>query len=333
MENYSNNITYGDYDGTDSSYCSGSSDGIESSAGKGAYRKVFKGIDISEFNIVESLEKLIGVISFIIIRLGYGSDFSTQDDRVFNSVSEKCEKLGIPYGVYLYSYARNTEMAKSEAAHALRLLNGKKISCGVWLDLEDDTLPQDSKTLTDIALEFCGELEDNGFGCGIYSTPYWFMNRLDRRAEKLKKWAAQWNDTLEYDGDSIIWQYSSVGSLDGIGGYVDMDIADERIFECGNYAQAEASALENSGEENEGISGRQDAVEEDNSNIHIHRYRVTAADGLNKRKSPSLAAEITGAAAFGEVLEITRTSADENYNWGMTADGEWCALDFAREMI
>ncbi len=33
----------------------------------------------------------------------------------YRNVSE-CERLGIPYGVYLYSYAQNTDMAASEAS-------------------------------------------------------------------------------------------------------------------------------------------------------------------------------------------------------------------------
>lgn len=65
-------------------------------------------------------------IDFAIIRCGYGGDYQSYDDRYWIRNVTECERLGIPYGVYLYSYSENIEDAKSEAAHALRLLKGHK---------------------------------------------------------------------------------------------------------------------------------------------------------------------------------------------------------------
>lgn len=65
-------------------------------------------------------------IDFVMIRCGIGSEYdgvgeNKQDDaQWYRNVSE-CERLGIPYGVYLYSYAENTDMAASEARHTLSL--------------------------------------------------------------------------------------------------------------------------------------------------------------------------------------------------------------------
>lgn len=50
---------------------------------------------------------------------------------------DECERLGIPYGVYLYSYALDYYDAASETAHALRLLKGRSPELGVWFDMED----------------------------------------------------------------------------------------------------------------------------------------------------------------------------------------------------
>ena len=77
------------------------------------------GIDISEFNGDVDIAALKGQIDFIIIRCGYGSNYEDQDDTQYEANVRKCEAAGIPYGVYLYSYAKNTDMARSEAAHAL----------------------------------------------------------------------------------------------------------------------------------------------------------------------------------------------------------------------
>ena len=50
---------------------------------------------------------------------------------------QECERLGIPYAVYLYSYALKVENAVSEAKHALRMIEGFNPVLGIWFDMED----------------------------------------------------------------------------------------------------------------------------------------------------------------------------------------------------
>ena len=75
----------------------------------------------------------------VIIRCGYGQDMANQDDIRFKENVEACIKYGIPFGVYIYSYAKSVEMAKGEANHVLRCLAPykDKISFPVYYDLEE----------------------------------------------------------------------------------------------------------------------------------------------------------------------------------------------------
>lgn len=88
------------------------------------------GIDVSHHQgtIDWDAVKATGV-DFAIIRCGFGSDYVSQDDKQWRANVEDCERLGIPYGVYLYSYATSLDQARSEAAHALRLLKGTSPLC------------------------------------------------------------------------------------------------------------------------------------------------------------------------------------------------------------
>lgn len=173
------------------------------------------GIDVSEFNGDVDFNALKGQIDFAIIRCGYGSDYVNQDDVEYEANVRKCEAAGIPYGVYLYSYARNTEMAQSEAAHALRLLRGKRPLYGVWYDVEDSSLPA-GEAIVDNCITFCGAIEEAGYYCGIYSFLYWMETRLSSpRLDRFDKWVAQWNDTLDYQGNVGMWQYTNNGMLNG----------------------------------------------------------------------------------------------------------------------
>ena len=127
-----------------------------------------KGIDISEFNGDVDIQALKGQVEFVIIRCGYGSDYPNQDDSQFENNVRKCQAAGIPWGTYLYSYAQNTDMARSEAAHTLRLLNGRKPPYGVWYDVEDSSLPSGT-AIIDNCVAYCQAMEEAGCYCGIYS--------------------------------------------------------------------------------------------------------------------------------------------------------------------
>ena len=173
------------------------------------------GIDISEFNGNVDIAALKGQIDFVIIRCGYGSDYTDQDDTEYEANVSKCEAAGIPYGVYLYSYAKNTDMARSEAAHTLRLLQGKRPLYGVWYDVEDSSLPA-GEAIIDNCVTYCNEIEKAGYYCGIYSFLYWMETRLNNtRLDPYDKWVAQWNDVLDYDGPFGMWQYTNNGILNG----------------------------------------------------------------------------------------------------------------------
>ena len=175
---------------------------------------VATGVDISQFNGDVDIAGLRGQVDFAILRCGYGSDYSSQDDAQYQVNVRKCEAAGMPYGVYLYSYARNTDMARSEARHTLRLLQGKRPLYGVWYDVEDVALPT-GQQLIDDCVTYCTELEKNGYYCGIYSSLDWWRNRLNSPAlDRFDKWVAQWNDTLDYQGAGM-WQYTNSGILNG----------------------------------------------------------------------------------------------------------------------
>ncbi len=174
-----------------------------------------RGIDISEFNGDVNLAALKGQIDFVIIRCGYGGNYTNQDDTEYETNVRKCVAAGIPYGVYLYSYAVTTDMARSEAAHALRLLRGKKPLYGVWYDVEDNTLPS-GEAIVENCITFCEEIERAGYYCGIYSFLNWMETRLSSpRLDRFDKWVAQWSSHLDYDKPFGMWQYTSSGVLNG----------------------------------------------------------------------------------------------------------------------
>ena len=76
----------------------------------------YRGIDVSHHQGQIDWEKVkADGIDFAIIRCGYGEDKTEYDDRWWEYNTSECERLGIPYGVYLYSYAGKTDAGATPA--------------------------------------------------------------------------------------------------------------------------------------------------------------------------------------------------------------------------
>ena len=85
-----------------------------------------QGIDVSEHqgNINWDAVKASGV-DFAILRVGFGApSFGGRTDHQFQRNISECERLGIPYGIYLYSYAWDDEQAADEAAFVINNIAG-----------------------------------------------------------------------------------------------------------------------------------------------------------------------------------------------------------------
>lgn len=185
---------------------------------------MLKGIDVSFAQGRVDWDKLKGNIDFAILRCGYGNNQTNQDDVQWARNVAECNRLGIPWGTYLYSYAASAADAGSEAAHVLRLLKGLKPTYPVYIDMEHDKAFKNKALSTQICKIFCETVSAAGFVPGIYANKDWAVNRLDMtQLAGYTFWLAQYNSKVTYAGKYDMWQYSSDGSMLGISGRVDLN--------------------------------------------------------------------------------------------------------------
>ena len=188
-----------------------------------------RGIDVSNCQGLVNWDLAAPNIDFAIIKMGIGSDDVSQDDSQFARNVSECERLGIAYGLYLYSYATNLDEAESEVQHALRQISGHNPTYPIFIDMEDaDSYKAkrnvSSETCIQICELFCRRISESGYKTGIYANLNWFENYLnDSRLDGYDKWVAQYYSECQYTGNYTMWQYSSDGAVDGISGRVDMD--------------------------------------------------------------------------------------------------------------
>jgi lysozyme len=162
-----------------------------------------------------------------IIRCGYGRDMTKQDDARFKSNIEGALAQGLRVGVYIYSYAKTEDSARSEANHVLRLIYPykEKLSLPIYYDLEEQGTEKGAK---ERAVIFGDIIEKAGFWCGIYASLSWWTTHLSG-LDRFTKWVAAWgsNNGKPNIKPSIkgldLWQYTSKGKVDGINGFVDLN--------------------------------------------------------------------------------------------------------------
>lgn len=183
------------------------------------------GIDVSAWQGDIDWATAKNYVDFVIIRAGYGGNAYQYDDTKWYRNVEACERYGIPYGVYLYSYATDLSEAHSEADHLIRLLSGHRPTYPVYIDMEDKVTADAGRNMAiNVALTVCDRIKAAGYTPGVYANLNWWRNYLnDSRFDNYERWVAQYNYRCDYDGDYRIWQYSSKGSVPGIAGYVDMN--------------------------------------------------------------------------------------------------------------
>ncbi len=216
------------------------------SSGEAIPAAVLKGIDVSKFQGEVDWEKAKAAgIDFAIIRCGFGGEWDgqeanwSQDDDQWRRNADECTRLGIPFGVYLYSYATTVEEARSEADHVARLLglvappqegladytaSPYQLSYPVYYDLEDksisDIFPEEMAAITQAFFDRLVELGYTGEQ-GIYASLNWVRARFSDPAfdpwrENL--WIARFSDSLGYTGTYDMWQctYQAPGTDYGV---------------------------------------------------------------------------------------------------------------------
>lgn len=206
-------------------------------------------IDVSEWqgDIDWAKAKADGVEG-VIIRLGYGWG-NNADKKAQRNISE-CKRLGIPFGIYWYSYADTPSIAKGEGADVVAKLkqfgvNPSDLAYPVYYDLEKWTWkghqpPTDPNVYNDIVNNWYSALQSAGYkNLSVYSYTSYLQGPL-KHADIYAKttWVAQYGARMGFDSfptNSRGWQYTSSGKVDGISGNVDMNAFGNKEFVNGGH--------------------------------------------------------------------------------------------------
>lgn len=206
-----------------------------------------KVIDVSEHNGKIDWEKVKkSGIDGAILRVGYGNEML---DKYFERNISECNRLGIPYGIYLYSYAYDANFAYAEAQGTVKMLSkyNVNLSYPIFYDIEAFTPWNDEGTtrrhptsVTEyekVIGTYLNYMNEHGYAgkVHVYSYRAYANSVLKSPAiHSYLSWVAEYGPKLNFTNKHYAgeqgWQYTSDGTVDGIKGRVDMNCFSGKFY-------------------------------------------------------------------------------------------------------
>ena len=187
------------------------------------------GIDVSKWQGEIDFEKVKNAgASFVMIRVGSqsgtGGDYVL--DPTFKQNIENALKNDVKVGVYFYSYADSEKEAKKQANWVIKQIKDYDISLPIVFDFESFDAFNEMELsifgLNQIANTFIDTVDDAGYNGVLYGSKN-YLNAI-WKYHTAPVWLAHYTDQTDYDGEYFMWQMCDDGKIDGIDGYVDIDI-------------------------------------------------------------------------------------------------------------
>ena len=187
------------------------------------------GIDVSKWQGAIDFSKVKEAgAEFVIIRVGsqngVGGEYVL--DPYFKRNIRKALDNKLKVGIYFYSYADSKKEARKQAEWVIKQIKDYDITLPIAFDFESFTLFNSMNLslyqLNEVAESYFSTLEDKGYDTMLYGSKN-YLNAIWKYNTN-KVWLAHYTDKTDYDKDYMMWQLCQDGVIDGINGFVDIDI-------------------------------------------------------------------------------------------------------------
>lgn len=197
------------------------------------------GIDVSKWQggSIDWAKVAESGVEFAMIRVGYRGNQTGEImmDPYFQRNIKGALANGIKVGVYFYSQSIDEEEAIVEAAWVVNVIQNYQITYPVVFDYEgigENRIKDVDKTQrSKNAMAFLNYIRSAGYTPMMYASKNGYKNNWDLTIIKnCKFWLAHYTSgglstPSDYTGTYDMWQYTSKGTVPGIPGNVDMNIA------------------------------------------------------------------------------------------------------------
>ena len=187
------------------------------------------GIDVSKWQGAIDFSKVKEAgAEFVIIRVGHQNGVGGEYvlDPYFKRNIRKALDNKLKVGIYFYSYADSKKEARKQAEWVIKQIKDYDITLPIAFDFESFTsfniMNLSLYQLNEVAESYFSTLEDKGYDTMLYGSKN-YLNAIWKYNTN-KVWIAHYTDQTDYDKDYMMWQLCQDGVIDGINGYVDIDI-------------------------------------------------------------------------------------------------------------
>ena len=185
------------------------------------------GIDVSFYQGDIDFEKVKNAgIDFAIIRLGFGKDGKNELDDKFIRNIEGFNKLNIPVGIYFVSYATDEKEIEDEVKFILKNIKKYDVDLPIAFDWEHwrnfSQYNINLHTLNNLSKVFIDEVKKKNYKGILYSSKNYLNYAWYENTNPV--WIAHYNENENYQNMYDMWQLCDDGKIDGIEGFVDIDI-------------------------------------------------------------------------------------------------------------
>lgn len=187
------------------------------------------GLDLSHWQGDVDFEELKrNDVEFVFLRVGTtnGRDGEFVLDKKFEQNITKANEVGIPVGLYFYSYANTEEKAIQEAKWLLEQIKGRKVDLPIAFDWENwskfNEFHLSLLGLSSMADGFIKTVEEAGYQGILYSSKSYLEKIWPSMDHDV--WLAHYTSKTNYQGDYDFWQMCSDGVISGINGFVDINV-------------------------------------------------------------------------------------------------------------
>ena len=187
------------------------------------------GIDVSKWQGAIDFSKVKEAgAEFVIIRVGHQNGVGGEYilDPYFKRNIKEAIDTDLEVGIYFYSYADSKREARKQAEWIIKQIKDYDITLPIAFDFESFTsfniMNLSLYQLNEVAESYFSTLEDAGYDTMLYGSKN-YLNAIWKYNTN-KVWLAHYTDKTDYDKDYMMWQLCQDGVIDGINGFVDIDI-------------------------------------------------------------------------------------------------------------
>ncbi|MBP5623297.1 MAG: hypothetical protein J6X36_00345 [Lachnospiraceae bacterium] len=186
------------------------------------------GIDVSRYQGDIDFESVKAAgCEFVYMRIGgySGGEFFT--DKCFVQNFARAKAAGLKIGIYTYTEDSNAKEVAATVKYIMGVLGNEPLDFPIAYDWEDykhfEEYGMNLHDLNDLLDYFGEEVAKYGYSSCLYGSKNAMLN-IWTKPRKDPVWLAQYYSSCTYEGDYFMWQHSSSGRIDGIGGDVDLDV-------------------------------------------------------------------------------------------------------------